>query len=463
MEDQRRYENYQTVEDARPAGRRGQAYGDKVKNLYDSMINMIVNHKMELQKIPQCSSLAGAQAWASKRGLRAGPQDFDGDGIQEIVVYNKAGQPMIINGYKPKPSDFAIRKAYWEENPTYENRIDAGPMREWVSDKAYDVKEHQDNPWKRTITTTEWGSKLKEFGYKMPTKPKKQFSVFSVFSKLIAPYVKRFFENGELVRLLGDDAGPSCATLLKKIISPISMYRMLFMKCVERYYFYHLMGARSGVYANTYEKFKKYVKSHPVAFWTFFKVNLLNKDDKYKSFKDNIINDEVIARLFVKDDIQWDGSDADDAILFLMGMENIRDQDFSNTIRQAGEAETFLDQLKNGNRQAMKSKRKELEKWKKRAQKGTKEFFASQQQYLFENGDAYTRFLDRIAANQNPIDPSDRAAPSSPTRSVEDHTTPPQAPPEEEDNHEEERPQNEQHNEEEQNNDDVVEPPQDDF
>ena len=98
MEDIRAYSDYRTESDDRPASRRGQEYGEKTKNLYDSMINMIVNHKMELQKIPQCSSLATAQQWAAKRGLRAGTQDFDGDGIQEIVVYNKAGQPMIING-----------------------------------------------------------------------------------------------------------------------------------------------------------------------------------------------------------------------------------------------------------------------------------------------------------------------------------------------------------------------------
>ena len=457
MEDPRTYSDYRTEADVRPEGKRGQAYGDKTKNLYDSMINMIVNHKMELQKIPQCSSEAGAQAWATKRGLRAGTQDFDGDGIQEIVVYNKAGQPMIINGYKPKASDFAMRNAYWTENNTYEKRLDAGPMREWISNKAYDVKEHEDNPWKRTITTTEWGSKLKEFGYKMPTKPKKQFSVFSVFSKLIAPYVRRFFENGALVRLLGDESGPSCATLLKKIISPISMYRMLFMKCVERYYFYHLMHTNDKVYADTYDKFKKYVKSHPVAFWTFFKVNLLDKDDNYKSFKDNIINDEVIARLFVKDEINWDGKDKDDAILFLMGMENIEDQDFSNVIKYYNNADDFLEQLRNGNKQAIKTNKKLIEKWKRRAQKGTKEFFASQQQYLFENGPAYERFLQRVAAGKNPIDPSDdEASPASPTKSVEDKTTLPQAPPknEEEDKEEEEK---------EEKKDDVVEDVQDDF
>ena len=91
MEDPRSYSDYRTESDDRPASKSGLAYGEKTKNLYDSMINMIVNHKMELQKIPQYSSLPTAEQWANKRGLRAGVQDFDGDGIQEVVVYNKAG------------------------------------------------------------------------------------------------------------------------------------------------------------------------------------------------------------------------------------------------------------------------------------------------------------------------------------------------------------------------------------
>ena len=208
----------------------------------------------------------------------------------------------------------------------------------------------------------------------------------------------------------------------------------------------------------TYEKFKKYVKAHPVSFWTFFKVNLLDKDKEYKAFKPNIINDEVIARLFVKDEINWDGQDKDDAILFLMGGENITDQDFTNTIRQEDQADIFLQQLHDPKKSVVTSKKKELEKWKRRSQKGTKEFFASQQQYLFENRDAFARFLARVAAGTNPIDPSEEgAAPSSPTRSVENHQTPPQEPPD--GNHEEE----DKKEEEEEKKDDVVEDVQDDF
>ena len=111
---------------------------------------MVVNHKMELQKIPQCSAITTAKEWAAKRKLRADEQDLDGDTVKEVVVYNRAGQPMIINGYRPRKSDFATRQAYWSENPTSERRAEAGPYKEWLQEKAYKVKypdEH--NMWKQ--------------------------------------------------------------------------------------------------------------------------------------------------------------------------------------------------------------------------------------------------------------------------------------------------------------------------
>ena len=191
------------------------------------------------------------------------------------------------------------------------------------------------------------------------------------------------------------------------------------------------MSSKTEYNGGSYGKFKEYIKKHPIAFWTFFKKNLLN--EQMTGFKSNIINDEVIARLFVKDEINWDGKDKDDAILFLMGGENIIDQDFTNTIRIAGNADDFLEQLNGNDKKKAKARKKELEKWKRRSQKGTKEFFTSQQQYLFENGDAYTRFLDRVVKGKNPIDPSDEeAAPASPTKSVETRTAPPEKLPTEE-------------------------------
>ena len=429
--------NFALKEDRRNQETRYQnSFSEKKKNLFDSFVNMIVNHKMELQKIPAASHIDTATEWAEKRGLRAGQEDFDKDGHPETVVYNRAGQPFIINGYKLKASDYPIRNSYWGSHKTSEERA-GEPMKEWVRNEAYVEEIDQEHPWKRTITTTPFGNKLKEWGYRMPTKPKKQISVFSHFCKLISPYVKEYFESNDLVTLLGENADSNCALILKKIISPITIYRMLYMKIVERWYFFHL---RRGGINMDHKEFKEYCKKNPGKFWTFYMENILSD---YYNFKENIVNVDVIARLFVKGELNWELTDPDDAILFLMGEKNINDDEFTDTIQNEGavkdgegnittqgNADMFVNDLLHGDKAAKRTVAKILEKWKVRARDGTKKFFESQVKYLMENDGAYERYLEAIDAGRNPIDPVVKAAaPASPERSAESRTAAEQEPP----------------------------------
>ena len=421
MNSQYNYSNFKTLDDERKERLAGIKYGEDTQNLYDSMINMIVNHKMELQKIPQCSSLAGAQAWATKRKLRAGQEDFDKDGVPEIVVYNKAGQPMIINGYRPKPSDYAIRNAYWSENPTLEKRIDAGPMMDWVKAKAYTVTEDPDNPWKRTIRKTQWGSELKEKGYKMPTKPKKQYSVFNIFCKLIAPYVNTYFDDKQYFQeSLGETAGPSCVKLIKKIVSPISIYRALYLKLVERVYFVHLVD--NGIITKDYKKFKEYLKNNPNKFWTYFKNNYLDRSDLRK-FKETIINDAVVVRSMAKGELNWNMSDIDDTILVLMGADNIQTDGFKELVTIEEHADAMLEGLKSDDIKEKRKSRKELEKYKENSRKGCKVFFDRLQADFFTTDTAFQNYRASIEHGANiTAQTEDSAVPSSPPRSVETGT-----------------------------------------
>ena len=60
----------------------------KREDMYDSLMNLILKHKMEMTKVPAASSLNTAQVWAQKRGLRAGERDLDGDGNTETFVFD---------------------------------------------------------------------------------------------------------------------------------------------------------------------------------------------------------------------------------------------------------------------------------------------------------------------------------------------------------------------------------------
>jgi len=419
----RTFDNFNKINDTRrERAKYTQDLTADQQDLYNSFINLIVNHKMELQKIPAASHPETAAKWAEKRGLRAGQQDFDNDGHPETVIYNKAGNPYIINGYKLKPSDYPIRNKYWGANQTRADRIEAGPMREWINEQTYKV----DTPdperfWNRNINTTEFGHQLKQWGYKMPTKPKKQLSVFQDFCKRIAPYVKDYFEGWKdnnnvqqlpLITLLGEDCGVNCSKFLKKLISPITIYRMLYLKIVERYYFFELLN--KGIIMkndNSYENYKKYCKQHPDDLWDFYVNKLLVRDTNDTiSFKPNIVNMEVICRMFANGALDWTMKDPDDVICFLISKKNYDDEDFNNILLVDENAKAFFNDYEKGTKAEKKEARKLLEKWKENSRKGTKDFFENQIKWLFLHNGALERFEAAKEMRVNPVDPNPEVA-----------------------------------------------------
>ena len=198
--------DFKRIEDMRKP--RPNGFTENRQDMYNAMLNLILKHKVELQKIPAASSLASATNWAAKRGLRAGEADLDKDGKPETVVYDKSGKPYIINGYRLKASDYPIRKAFYTAFPTPEDRAGES-MSSWIKQQAFSVQVDPDNPWRQTVTNTQFGDRLKEWGYRMPTKPKKKQSVFNIFCKLVAPVLKEYYEGeDELPQTLV--AGESC-------------------------------------------------------------------------------------------------------------------------------------------------------------------------------------------------------------------------------------------------------------
>ena len=413
----RRIEDFRQLEDQRTLN---DGYTDNRKDMYNAMLNLILKHKVELQKIPATSALESATNWARKRGLRAGQQDLDGDGKPETVVYNKAGKPWIINGYRLKASDYPTRHAFYTAFPTAEDRAGEN-MKQWIQDQAYDIRVDPDNPWRKTVRNTQFGDNLKEWGYRMPTKPKRKQSVFNIFCKLIAPILKEYYESeeGYPITLLGDEADANSVKLLKKIISPIAMYRILYMKMVEREYFFHTL--QQPEYHNmNYTQFKKYVKNYENKFYTWFKLNYL--DQLQTNFKPNKITPLIIQGQLVKDSIQWDGSDPDDAIVFMIGINNWEHECGENLRNRASAAE-FLEALADKKHPNYKQSTKLLTRWKKIASNSQRKFFKDQIQYLFENEGALDRFNAAVAHGINTLaNTTEQAAqesadnPSSPLR-----------------------------------------------
>lgn len=364
------------------------------ESLYNSLVDLVLTHKSELKKYPEAMSRTTATAWGAKRGLHLGEpgEDLNHDGVEDVVLYNKAGKPVVVNGYKAHPSDFAARQEYYDAYPTKEARMERS-FKDWGKTEYYKTKKNPDNPWKQSVEMTDKARNLKEKGCSIPTAPTKRMSVYAIFSKLIAPFVKMWEEQpiGQsnlpmlVTSILGEQAGLSNVRFFKRVVSPISIYRALYMKMVLRPFFFELTD--NNIIPPNYESFNKYIKENPDQLYSFFKQYLT--EDQLQ-FKENFVTPAVIGSNMVKDDVNWDGSDPDDVIVFLIGLKNLNNEYFNELLKTEGEAAEFMANKK--------VSPKALDKFKKISNASTKEFFANQIDYLFMNSGAKERY-NAIKAN----------------------------------------------------------------
>ena len=282
------------------------------KELLDDLLDIILKHKKEIRKVPQASHITSATEYARKRGLSATEVDLDGDGTRETVVWDRSGRvPYIVNGYKLAPSDYHVRNAYWGSHPNSEDRIEE-PMDEWIDNKVYKTTQRKDNKWiNDKFEILEEGRKLQNWaGYSMPTKPKKVMSPYSIFSKLIAPLVKQvwfqdsFYRSFGITGGSGEDKGSYTAEMFKKIISPISIYRALYLRLVEQKFYFTKCDANGGNPIN-YAAFKKYMKEErgKKEFYNWFFVNYLDGPDK-SEFKKSMIDLEKVVKTLIPGEVK---------------------------------------------------------------------------------------------------------------------------------------------------------------
>ncbi len=411
-------ENIDLIDDLRE---HGNGLGERREDILDSMLNLILNHKKEIQKIPSCTTLRGAQAWCDKRpgsGFRAHMADIGGDPENEVVVYDKAGKPVIINGYRIKPSDYGIRKLYREAVDKDPEAMIGTSMREWVTNQAWTTHEADDNKWDLQVTQNkEVYDRMKGWGYRMPSKPKAQATPYSIFSKLIAPLVKNVFNHSILYNSLASrfgikmNSGIDNQVFINKIVSPISVYRFLYLRLVEQKYFWSLTETPATKAINTFEKFKKYTKANKDTFRRWFLNNIMSGDRK-EVFKKAWVSEATILTNLIKDDIQLDGSDIQDGIVFLLSVANLKDKEpvevvfngtpYQFTFRQllvdkdaAAKFNTVIKEKKNQNAKVLKRR---LEKWKKNAEKSTKAYFQDERakKLFFEDADGKAKFLQGL-------------------------------------------------------------------
>ena len=99
---------------------------EDVEGIYDKLIDIILNAKKDIKFHRSCETIDGAKRYADARGLRAKEYDLNNDGIDDVIVYNSAGKPIMVNGYSVTPSELPYRQEYNKQNPTPISRVNAG-------------------------------------------------------------------------------------------------------------------------------------------------------------------------------------------------------------------------------------------------------------------------------------------------------------------------------------------------
>ena len=76
-----------------------------------SIGDLVLNSKKDIKFHRSAENRAGAERYAKTNGLILGPdEDINGDGINDVVLYNNKGEPVLINGYGLSPSNTEMVK-----------------------------------------------------------------------------------------------------------------------------------------------------------------------------------------------------------------------------------------------------------------------------------------------------------------------------------------------------------------
>ncbi len=203
------------------------------------------------------------------------------------------------------------------------------------------------------------------------------------------------------------NVGPENLIFLNKIVSPISVYRFLYLRLVEQKFYFSLKQSKETKHINTFTRFKQYIKDHKATFRNWFLSNIMTGENK-EMFRDGWVDENAVLNVLVKDTIQLDGSDIQDGIVFLISVANLNDNTPISLIFN-GESGTFVfkqilvdqniafafnETLKLKSQQS-KDLKKILAKWKKNAEASVKKYFKDErfQQAFFDDPKAEAAFL----------------------------------------------------------------------
>ena len=162
------------------------------------LANIVLNLQRDFKRVANALSVQGAQAIVDKHNDNSphAPwsllhQDVNKDGIPDIIIRNSNNEPIIVNGWTTKGSDYPERYQYYNAYPTKEERKQH-PYPKYKRDELYQIKYDTDNHDAHKIgNVTSYNEQPFPEGwntekYNVNKNPGKRLSAYQRFQKLIA-------------------------------------------------------------------------------------------------------------------------------------------------------------------------------------------------------------------------------------------------------------------------------------
>ena len=116
--------------------------------LADKLIDILINAKQDIERVKSCESIEGAKKYAEQHDLyfyngREEAVDVNNDGVPEIILVNRRGEPIVVNGHRLKPSKFPFKLEYNQLSD--EERGKYYGYKDWVECGAYGADDEFDD------------------------------------------------------------------------------------------------------------------------------------------------------------------------------------------------------------------------------------------------------------------------------------------------------------------------------
>ena len=164
------------------------------EQVYDKLMEIILNAKKGIEYIPSCITLDGAESYADKHDLyfyndEKKAVDINDDGVDGVVLVNRQGRPVVINGYKITKSDLPFKQEYYNTYDTPEKRAEVGGYGGFLRQKYGADEEFGPDGMRNVQFTTknppeDWG-KLKQKGWTLPSAPRNSLTFNQRCTKII--------------------------------------------------------------------------------------------------------------------------------------------------------------------------------------------------------------------------------------------------------------------------------------